>query len=112
MFGWRLDSDKEEEVEVTWSEFTQLYLEVLKCVHVSEYDHEEKPCKYLNVPSQPLAKIINDQFGIKTNGVQESDDSEAAVENGQSEPDDKPALPITILTCFFWQTHKGTDNCY
>lgn len=116
MYSWlKTDSEKEEEPEVTWSEFTQLFLEQYKCVHVSEYDREEKPIVYTDVvPSFALSKLLIEQFcpEYQTNGVSESAEPD---ENGETEEQDEeeeseqeiPVLPITLLTCFYIQTHKG-----
>lgn len=121
MYSWlKSDIEPVEEPEVTWTEFTQLFRELYKCVHVSEYDREEKPVFYSElVPSGPLVQVFIDHFGLKTNGVnQQEPDTEAngqteedtANQNGQPEEQpepEEPNLPITLLTCYYIQTHKG-----
>lgn len=117
MYPWQEPEPEQEEVpEVTWSEFTQLYLDHLKCVHVSEWDREEKPIVYTDVvPSTALAQLLIEQFCIQTNGVKEPESVELD-EDEEAEPVEEeietPNLPITLLTCFYIQTHKGTEfNC-
>lgn len=72
-----------EPKEATWSEISQAFIEYYKCITYSTIDHEERPIIYTNVPSQPVAE---ESVGIDFN-------------------------PITFLTCFFIQTHKGSSNC-
>lgn len=129
MYSWLLPDPEEEEEEkqTTWTEFTQLYLDLLKCVHVSEWDREEKPVVYTGVvPSLILRSLlgenlnatskqlpITNQIGDNSlgedyiqddiNGHQESDDEE------EEEEDDLPDSPLTILTCYYIHTHKGTN---
>lgn len=118
MFSWR-DPEPVEEIEVTWTEFTQLFKELYKCVHVSQYDHEEKPVIYTDlIPSSPLVQLFIEQFGIQTNGVnqkpiqenEETEQTDGAEQNGEPAPQpepEEPNLPLTILTCFYIQTHQG-----
>lgn len=137
MYAWaNPESAPEEEPEVTWSEFTQLYLDLLKCVHVSEYDREERPIVYtVNVPSLPLAQLLISQYCCKAraNGVSaqndQSEDDESEYESDSEDEDDdddqqdssqektdndekeeEDLVPLTFLTCFFIHTHKGTDR--
>lgn len=71
-----------EPKEATWSEINQAFIEYYKCITYSVFDHEEQPVVYTNVPSSP---VVEEGFGI---------DFE----------------PITFLTCYFVQTHKGSPN--
>lgn len=103
-----------EPPEATWSEFVQLYLEKLKCVHVSQYDREEKPSIYLNVPSDTLSHLLRQLDGEKpqTNGQPEPEQTDA---DGQDPTQTNTAdievdyfrFPITVLTSFYIQTHQG-----
>lgn len=81
MFGW----DESEEIpEATWLDLSEYYRENYKCVTFSEYDREEKPVCYSKEHSQActdiklLPLITNLAFN-----------------------------PITFLTCYYFQTHKG-----
>lgn len=68
-----------EPKEATWSEISQAFIEYYKCITYSVIDHEELPVVYTNVPSLP---IVEEGVGVDFK-------------------------PITFLTCFFIQTHKG-----
>lgn len=69
-----------EPKEATWSEISQAFIEYYKCITYSQIDREECPVIYTNVPSLP---IIEEGFSADTK-------------------------PITFLTCYFIQTHKGS----
>lgn len=71
-----------EPKEATWSEISQTFIEYYKCITFSQIDREELPVVYTNVPSLPVAE---ESFSVEFN-------------------------PITFLTCYFIQTHKGTSN--
>lgn len=77
MFSWLKTPEPKE---ATWSEISQAFIEYYKCITYSEIDHEERPVIYTNVPSLPVG---GKGFG------------------------DIDFTPITFLTCYFIQTHKG-----
>lgn len=136
MYSWlNADPAEEEEEVATWNNFAQLYLDLLKCVHVSECDREEKPVVYLDiVPSSPLKGLLDEQYPLPKrlqpqaplediqedngdrNGDGDDQDNENENENAQQDVDEGilesfeglELPPITLLTCFYIQTHKGS----
>lgn len=114
MYSWVNAETEEEEKEATWSDVAQLYLDLLKCVHVSECDREEKPVVYLGiVPSDPLKEILIEQYPLLkrlNNGDGKTQDNvdNGADEESSEDEEDLVLPPITLLTCFYIQTHKGT----
>lgn len=80
MYGWKDGGHKEEPKEATWNEISTFQiLKGLKDVTVSELDHEEVPVFYSNVH-----RLRQNREGLGLDFT-----------------------PITFLTCFNINTHKG-----
>lgn len=121
MYSWlRPSPEPEQEVpEATWTEFAHLYLDQLRCVHVSQWDREERPIIYSGlIPSEQLCTLLIEDLGLdqQANGEpvpqeqleSEESDSDALIQQKQvEETPDFFRFPITLLTCFYIQTHKG-----
>lgn len=85
------------EPEATWTEFTSLYLDLLKWLHISEWDREEKPCVYTGIVPSRLYRDTVSPYPTDTCDGHNDDD----------ESDDTPDYPLAILTCYYIHTHKG-----
>lgn len=79
MFSW-INTPKI--TEATWSEINTLFIENFKTITHSEIDREVIPIVYRNVPSIPIG---GKGFG------------------------DIDFTPLTFMSCFFVQSHKGKD---
>lgn len=72
--------DEETKVTATFNEFSSLYVDsYVKSLTVSEFDREEVPVVYCYVP-----KLRQNRDGLGLDFT-----------------------PITFLTCYYFQTHKG-----
>lgn len=87
MFGW--DSTDSDEPEATWEEISGFYRSFLKFATVSEFDKEERPiCYGATVPSDFAAQF------------EEATSQEAQLD----------FVPLTFLTCYYFNTFKGKER--